>query len=291
LLATKRKEQNIMSDQLQLSFGYSNVSCKLHPVVVFSILDHFVMRSEGQTRVFGTLLGINNDGIIEIRNCFPVPHTEKDQVVWDGKDHRSMLELHLKANPQETVVGWYSTGASINDDSIRIHDFYWREMQAPPIHLLVDTGLTNDRLAINSYISTPLSFANSENALGFQFKPVSLEFTTQRPEKIGVDILLSSQQNSGVQDLDSLELSLKRLLSLLDIVSSYVDQVVKENEQADPTIGRMISDIVASLPRIDSPSFQKMFNRSIKDLLMVVWLTTLTQTQLQISDKFLALKL
>ena len=38
------------------------------------------MRNEGQTRVFGTLLGINNDGVVEVRNCFPVPHIEKEQV-------------------------------------------------------------------------------------------------------------------------------------------------------------------------------------------------------------------
>lgn len=279
-------------DTLQLNIGFSSTSCRLHPVVVFSVLDHYVMRSEGQTRVIGTLLGLNNDGVIEVRNCFPVPHTEKEQVLWDPKDHRSMLELHLKANPQETVVGWYSTGASINEDSIRIHDFYWREMQAPPLHLLVDTGLANDKLSINAYTSTALSFGTSENALGFQFKPVLVEFSTQRPEKIGVDVLLSEHGKDVVlQDLNSLESALKRLLSLLDIVSAYVDHVVEGSKQADPTVGRLLTDIVASLPKIDSPSFQKMFNKSMKDLLMVVWLTTLTQTQLQISDKFLALKL
>jgi len=281
-----------MSDSsLFLNIGYSAISCKLHPVVVFSILDHYVMRSEGQTRVFGTLLGINNDGVVEIRNCFPMPHSEKDQVVWDGKDHRSMLELHLKANPQETVVGWYATGSAVNEDLIRIHDFYWREMQAPPVHLLVDTGLTNDKMGINAYLSTPLSLVNSETALGFQFKPVQLEFSTHRPEKMGVDALLRSQQSENVflQDLDSLELALKRLLSLLDIVTAYVDRVVRGEEQGDSRIGRLLSDTIASLPRIDSPSFQKMFNRSVKDLLMVIWLTSLTQTQLKLSDKFLKL--
>ena len=70
-----------MSLQSQTHFsGYSAGDCRLHPVVVFSILDHYVMRNEGQTRVFGTLLGINNDGVVEVRNCFPVPHIEKEQV-------------------------------------------------------------------------------------------------------------------------------------------------------------------------------------------------------------------
>ena len=29
-----------------------------------------------QARVIGTLLGEENDGVVEIKNCFPVPHTE-----------------------------------------------------------------------------------------------------------------------------------------------------------------------------------------------------------------------
>lgn len=53
---------------------------RVHPVVIFNILDQFLRRSEGQDRVIGTLLGLNVDGVIEIRNCFPVPHTEGEQV-------------------------------------------------------------------------------------------------------------------------------------------------------------------------------------------------------------------
>jgi translation initiation factor 3 subunit F len=53
---------------------------KVHPVVIFNILDHFIRRTEGQDRVIGTLLGVNVEGTIEIRNCFPVPHTEGEQV-------------------------------------------------------------------------------------------------------------------------------------------------------------------------------------------------------------------
>jgi len=110
---------------LFLETGHSSVSVKLHPVVLFTILDHFVRRTDKQERVIGTLLGSNNDGVVEIRNCFPVPHTEGEQVddlslsykkiprlqslfqvAVDMDFHRSMYELHLKANPKETIVGW-----------------------------------------------------------------------------------------------------------------------------------------------------------------------------------------
>ena len=54
---------------------------KLHPVVLFSILDHYSRRNDTQNRVIGTLLGQKNGDVIEVTNCFPVPHTESEQVI------------------------------------------------------------------------------------------------------------------------------------------------------------------------------------------------------------------
>ena len=50
---------------------------------------------------------------------------------------KSMFDLHFKANPNEMIVGWYATGKEINQNSLLIHDFYWKEVQRPPIHLTV----------------------------------------------------------------------------------------------------------------------------------------------------------
>jgi hypothetical protein len=66
-----------MDSNLFLQPGSSpSLTCKIHPVVIFTILDHYVRRQESQERVIGTLLGVETDGVIEIRNCFPVPHSE-----------------------------------------------------------------------------------------------------------------------------------------------------------------------------------------------------------------------
>lgn len=91
-------------DTLFLETGTA-LEVKVQPVVLFSILDHFMRRDEGQTRVIGafaclcglsacarglhqvgprvrllvpgTLLGSVHNGVVEVRNCFPVPHVEK----------------------------------------------------------------------------------------------------------------------------------------------------------------------------------------------------------------------
>ena len=53
----------------------------VNPVVLFSILDHYLRRQEKQHRVIGTLLGVRSeDGSeVEVRNCFHVPHDESTQ--------------------------------------------------------------------------------------------------------------------------------------------------------------------------------------------------------------------
>lgn len=71
----------------------------------FSILDHFMRRAEGQERVIGTLLGTNNDGVLEISNCFPVPHEEKDSVGIDMDYLRTVFALYREAKPTDIILG------------------------------------------------------------------------------------------------------------------------------------------------------------------------------------------
>ena len=78
------------------------------PVVLFTILDHYLRRTDQQDRVIGTLLGRRTESEVEIRTAFAVLHSETDeQVAVDTEYHRTMYELHRKVNPKEVIVGWY----------------------------------------------------------------------------------------------------------------------------------------------------------------------------------------
>ena len=80
----------------------------MHPVALFSILDHYLRRTDAQERVIGTLLGTRSDtGEIEVRSSFAVLHSETaEQVAVDMEYHHAMYELHHKVNPKEVIVGW-----------------------------------------------------------------------------------------------------------------------------------------------------------------------------------------
>lgn len=80
------------------------------PLPLATILDHHLRRGQEQDRVFGTLLGIRRevDNEVEIRTAFGVPYAiqAKGAVNIDMDHHKSVLDLHLKVNPKEVVVGW-----------------------------------------------------------------------------------------------------------------------------------------------------------------------------------------
>lgn len=54
---------------------------QVHPMVLFSVLDHYLRRPENQKRVIGTLLGTVTANVVEITNSFAVPHLEKNDEV------------------------------------------------------------------------------------------------------------------------------------------------------------------------------------------------------------------
>ena len=71
-------------------FLTSTPTYRVHPLVIFSILDHYQRRNDGQTRVVGTLLGQQLEGgIIDVKQAFPVPHQEEAESV--RRDMQSKL--------------------------------------------------------------------------------------------------------------------------------------------------------------------------------------------------------
>ena len=86
-------------------------------------------------------------------------------------------------------------------------------------------------------------------------------------------------------DLDSLETSVVRLLEILDTNSDYVQGVLAGKTEQNDAVGKEIFKALAAVPRMDPEVFGKIFNDRLQDMLMVVYLSNLTRTQLAICDK------
>jgi translation initiation factor 3 subunit F len=288
---------------LFLDTGLS-VTVKIHPVVIFTVLDHYLRRNKGQERVIGTLLGSIVEGVVEIRNCFPVPHTEGDQVAVNKEFHRTLLNLHLKANPKEILVGWYATGSEITENSVHIQDFYWTEMgtKSPsPIHVIVDTNLTGGTMDVKTFISSNVSFGESKK-LGAQFQPVKLELDYVEAERIGglflhkisqhsryledssllpflfllVEVLTRAKTEGSsvstiLSDIGNLEVEVAKLSKIIDNISEYVDKVVVSESYPFSSLHRNLN-----LMHIPPQFFNLIFNNQRREKSMPITMSAVS---------------
>ncbi len=257
-------------------------------------------------------------------NCFAVPHAERGDEVAIGKDfNRQMLALHLRANHNETVVGWYATAFPVktNDDedeeqisgmspdsnciadtSSLIHEFYAGECEDTimdsPVHLVVDTSLVEDTIALKAYVSSAVMLDGEP--LANLFHELKLVLKSSESERIVLDEMIKNLGSGGDGEQQALEekkdatedgsglglrCSMEKLLSMLETASEYIGKVVDGEVEADDAIGRQIADTLSCVPRIRPEMFDKMFNDSLQDLLMVTYLSNITRTQLSISEK------
>ncbi|XP_060571212.1 eukaryotic translation initiation factor 3 subunit F-like [Ruditapes philippinarum] len=265
-----------------------NLVCRIHPVVLFTIVDSYERRNEDARRVIGTLLGTHDKGVVEVTNAFAVPHNEsEDEVAADLEYARNMFELHKKVNPSEVIVGWYSTGADVSEHSLLIHEYYSREAKNP-VHLTVDTTLRGNKMGIKAFVSTQIGTPGK--TVGTMFAPVQVEITSYEPEKVGVDVIQGGKFNPKrsanlVKDLTHVERATGMLQQKLAMVLEYVEDVLANRIPADNVIGRFLMDLVMKVPQIEPEDFEEMLNSNMKDLLMVTYLANLTRTQLALNEK------
>lgn len=277
----------------------------VHPLVLFHVLDHHTRRQEDTGRVIGTLLGRRDGNVVEVTNCFSVPHAERGEEVAIGKDfNKRMLNLHLRSNRRETVVGWYASAATgeegetppelITDTSSLIHEFYSSETdEGDPVHLVVDTRLQTDSIGLRAYKSSPVVVQGE--SLGILFHEIGLSLNSNEPETICLNEMIQQDQSvngggasatAGSKDTaGELQVSIEKLYSLLDETLAYVDKVVDGKLPPDAEVGRKLADTLASVPRVRPEVFDRLFHDSLQDLLMVTYLSTITRTQLTIAEK------
>lgn len=281
------------------------LSCRVHPVAVLKVLDAYVRRPEGARRTIGTLLGwISEGSVVDITDGFPVVHKDtEDGVFMDQDYHKQMLALRQKVSPREVVVGWFSTGDEINATSAVIHAYYLSKdsqftptaVLPGPVHLLVDTSLTQQTFGIKAFVNVRTAVA--ENLL--QFHEVPLQIQTSAAEKSGISQLMHARRAAresvagsapkDIASIDGFEGGLKELLSLFRRIQEYVRAVQSGKVDGDLAVGRGLTAALCAEPVIDMEAVENLVSGALQDSLMVVYLSNLTRTQISIAEKINAL--
>ena len=123
------------------------------------------------------------------------------------------------------------------------------------------------------------------------FNQIKVDVVASEAEKVGLDAMTKGKEIRGenasslTSELDGLESAIGNIRKMLSSVLTYVDEVVAKKREPDPTIGRLIADTLAAVPHMDQETFHSLFQSSLQDLLMVTYLSNLTQTQLALAER------
>jgi len=265
-----------------------NLKVRVHPVVLLQIADSYERRSQENHRVIGTLVGSVDKQSVEVTNCFCIPHKEyEERVEADIVYAQDMYELNRKVAPHETLVGWFATGNEITSHSALIHDYYARETK-DPIHLTLDTTLVSGRVTMKAYVFVPLGVPGATS--GSMFTPVQVELVAVEPEIAGLDLLYKTKYSKvrtvePMPDLSKVSEAAGKMQVMLDAVIQYVEAVLDGTQEPDNSVGRALNSLMLSVPKMEADQFEVMLNSNLKDLLMVVYLSQMTKTQLQLNEK------
>ncbi|XP_045499934.1 eukaryotic translation initiation factor 3 subunit F [Colias croceus] len=267
-----------------------NLVVKVHPVVLFQIVDAYERRNADSHRVIGTLLGTSDKGVVEVTNCFCVPHKEHaDQVEAELNYAMDVYELNRRVNASESIVGWWATGNEVTNHSSVIHEYYSRECREP-VHLTVDTSLAGARMGLRAYVCVALGVPRGKQ--GCMFTPIEAALTCYEPEVVGLQLCQKTlgagaarRQVRPARDLAQVADAAGALGQLLDQVLRHVEEVVSGAAPPNNAVGRELLQLVTALPSLAADNFADAFASSVKDLLMVVTLAQLIKTQLQLNEK------
>lgn len=287
-------------------------SVRVHPVVVFNACDSYVRRQETQERVIGTLLGtIRHDGVVEVKNSYAVPHNEQNgQVYVDVEFHRAMIDLHLRVNPAEKIVGWYSTGDGVVPTDALIHEFYAHECHNP-VHVTLDVTFSDRDRLVRAWVGQSLALGSKDakaaaaavaekpdqeggeaaaDAAGataaIHFQEVALVNTFDAAERVGVAQLASTGADVVSEQIaDDLGATAAKLRGMLEKASAYVDAVVAGKTKGDAEIGRRLADALSAVPGLTKSQFEKLFGEGAQDALLVTYLGNVTKMQLMLAEK------
>jgi translation initiation factor 3 subunit F len=107
------------------------------------------------------------------------------------------------------------------------------------------------------------------------FTPIPVEVLALEPEAVGLDILQKTKFSKlrhvePVPDLARVAEGTQKLESLLDTVIEYVESVISGKRGPDNAVGRRLLELINTVPRMSTDTFEKMINSNMKASLFIL---------------------
>ncbi|KAL1820888.1 hypothetical protein ACET3Z_015757 [Daucus carota] len=290
------------------SSSSSNLTFKLHPLVMLNISDHYT-RVKSQSagpphsaaassappplRVFGCVIGVQRGRTVEIFNSF--------ELLFDDSTHsldRAFLikkqELYKKVFPNFYVLGWYSTGSDAEESDMIIHKSLM-DINESPVFVLLNPSVNHAQKDLPITIfESELHIIDAIPQLIFVRSSYSIE--TVEAERISVDHVAHLKPSDGgsaatqlAAHLTGTHSAIKMLNSRIRVLHQYLLAMEKGDMPCENSLLRQVSSLLRRLPTVESAKFQDDFLMDYNDTLFVSYLAMLTNcssTMNDLVDKF-----
>lgn len=202
--------------------------------------------------------------------------------------------MHLKANPREVLVGWYATSSELNTFSALIQNFYGGQGEGtwphPAVHMTVNTQVDRGGIEVRTYISAPVGVTAERAADSAAFIPVPYEIKYGEADRSGLEMISGAKDREDrtagmLTDIEGLELAITEILSMLDRVAKYVENVIEEEAPASVALGQFLLNALALAPKVEPADIERDFNNHIQDVLVVSYLANTIRTQMDLSNR------
>jgi len=274
--------------------GSGQLSISLHPLVIINISDHWtrtkVQQHQENPRVIGAFLGLQTGRQIEICNSFELVYSVVEgAIIIDQTYFQKKQEQFKKVFPTYDFLGWYSTGAQVQNSDILIHKQIM-ELNESPLFLLMDAVAclkpATKELPITVFESELHMVDATPTTV---FVKIQYKIETGEAERISVDHIAKVTPSGG--EGSSLSGHLMHTHNAISMLNVRIKILVKFLEAAksasipkDQALLRRISMLTSQLPAIDSPSFKQEFISEYNDALLITYLATVTKGANGIND-------
>jgi len=241
-------------------FELNSARIDVHPLVLLSLVDHYARVNDNVTtkkRVVGLLLGqygrSKTQQILDISNCFAIPFDEdpSDPNVWffDTTYAEDMFQMYKTVLPKVSIVGWYSSGPTIQANDLLLHLLVAQRFCPNPVYLVVNTDATNQSVPVLAYTTT-----EGRGGESVEFRNVPTNVGAVEAEEIGIEFLLRDITDSTVTTLSTQVadriVALKRLEQILQTVEDYLLDVCRGRLPVAQDILAALQEVLGLQPRI-----------------------------------------
>lgn len=288
----------------------SSLTVKVHPIVYMTIVDSFERRSQKSTcnnRALGTLLGFYEKDVVQVTNCYAIPFREAaDMPEINDQFNKQMYQVCKRAAPSEQVVGWFFTAGDFPMSIHTYHAYYVQfvaditiKKELPPVVLLtMDTTFSEQgRLPVNAFIRNEAGIPGRGAEVSI-FNPLNVVLETFPGENVALGCIMKgidSERREAFLDqgLDQLEKSTANMVEWLEQILVYVEKVLAAQELPEnATIGRKLMEVVTEAStQLQPEKLENLVKNSLRDYMMVSYISQLAKTQLTLQEKMIAITL